>query len=151
MLIVGSRSLHYHFPEYKKEVKDWDFIGTEKEVNKWFQDKRSFPTIMEYENIKVFLGNIENVTYEFEIAVEGMSGYDYLKLSNNQEYSLEYANIQILYSLKKSHIHQPLNLKKHLPDYIFLKSILIDDNLSFITKKRIIETDIRLASINLTE
>ncbi len=145
MLITGSRALNYHFPNYKKEI-DWDFIGTKKEVLHWFGEKNITPDIKIFSNLKVYTTVIDSVIYEFEIAEEGYSGYEYLEASKNEEFSLEYANLNVLFSMKKSHIHQPINFNKHIEDYHFLKNCLVIDHLEYITKKRIKETDTRLKS-----
>ncbi len=144
MLIIGSRALNYHFPNLIKELNDWDYIATEKEVHEWFDNKNITPIIKEYTNLKVYTTIIDNINYEFEIAEEGYSAWDYLDLSKNKEGTYEWANLNILYSIKKSHIHQPINWYKHIDDYHFLKKILIIDHLEEITKKRSKETDIRL-------
>jgi hypothetical protein len=144
MLIIGSRALNYHFPNNDKKLDDWDFIGTENEIIKWFRENNATPYIIDYNNLKVYSTIFNETKYEFEVAEDGKSAYDYLEASKNEEYSLEYANLNVLYSIKKSHIHQPINWFKHIEDYHFLKSILVIDHLDYITKKRIKETDIRL-------
>lgn len=144
MLVIGSRALAHHFPNHLIETNDWDYIGTEKEVQKWFIDNNISYDILEYSNLRVYKGILNNEIHEFEIAEVGNTGFDYLEISKNKENTLEYANLNILFSIKKSHIHQPLNWFKHIEDYHLLKNILIEDHLKDITCKRIKETDIRL-------
>jgi hypothetical protein len=144
MLIIGSRALNHHFPNTNIELSDWDYIATEKEAKDWFLQKKIIPNIIEYNNLKLYSCEIDGINHEFEIAEEGYSAWDYLELSKNKEGSQEWANLNILYSIKKSHIHQPINWYKHIEDYHFLKNVLVIDHLEEITKKRSKETDIRL-------
>lgn len=151
MLVIGSRALHFHFPYYKKEVNDWDFIGTENEIKYWLQKAKQqhndiFFDSVDYVNLRLYYAKINNLDYEFYVSKPGYSDQDYLDI-NNEEGVLKYANKEILYSILTSHIHREEAKEKHILDYLFLKNILKKDNLKHITYKRIIETNIRLDSL----
>lgn len=152
MLIIGSRALQFHFPTYKKEVNDWDFIGEENEIKFWLKNKKQednniIVDIAEYINVKVHYTIINNIDYEFEVAEQNTSAFDYLKFENNAEGILKYASIETLFSILGSFIHREEVKEKHILDYSFLSNILKKDNLNYITSKRILETDIRFNSL----
>lgn len=150
MLIIGSRALQFHFPEYKKQVNDWDFIGTESEIKKWLIQnnvKNIFFEFIDYINIRLYYTTINGINYEFQVSHENSSNQDYLNIENNKEEIINYASIEVLYSILGSFIHREEIKEKHRLDYQFLKNILKNDNLISITNKRKLENDIRFNSL----
>jgi|ERR1700748_166491 len=152
MLIIGSRALQFHFPDYKSEVKDWDFIGTENEIVNWLKEAKKkdngiFYDFVEYVNLKLYYAKINDIDYEFYVSKENSSDQHYLKIDNDKEGLVNYASVEVLYSILGSFIHRNEVNKKHILDYNFLKNILKKDNLEYITNKRILETDIRFDSL----
>lgn len=148
MILIGSEALKYHYDDYYTIPKDVDIIGTEKEFDEWMSelDIDEKPTRKEFENLVVYNFHMNNRLYEFEIA-NNNSAEDYLKYCNDVEGEFEIAPVEVLYSIKKSHIHKQVNFQKHIKDYHFLKNRKVDDSaIEEITKKRKTETDIRLKS-----
>jgi len=150
MIIIGSRALQYHFPEYKKNVDDWDFIGTESEIKKWLiKNNNIIFDFLDYINIRVYYTKITDIDYDFQVAHKDSSNQDYLDIENNKEDIINYASIEVLYSILSSFIHREEAKEKHILDYHFLKNILKNDNLSSITNKRKLENDIRFDSLQI--
>ena len=151
MLIVGSKSLSYNFPEVDKKVKDIDIIGTKEDV-KYLINSLSPKNIKETPYVISLLNITQTSTYDkpnIEILLsdnsESLSSYiEYDKA----KYGLKYASPEVLFSLKKSHINFPIKFDKHIVDYTFLnKHFKGFDKLSEITKKNYKETEERLGKL----
>jgi len=151
MLIVGSAALNYHFPNYQRQVKDIDVIGT-------LEDVKYLTGLLKPEKIKdnhyiVSLFNIQNTTDIFntknvEILISDYSDAlcEYINYENyNSEIS--WASPEVLLSLKRSHIHFPIKFEKHIKDYNFLLSTLKEDKLNHITEINFKETEDRLGKL----
>jgi hypothetical protein len=138
MLLIGSRALNHHFPEHSKP-NDWDYIATEEEVISWANQNNATLDRKVLGNLTLYGTKLDGVFYEFEIAENNNSACDYLNIIPSG-----IASIEILFSIKKSHIVFPINFEKHIKEYHFLKNIVKVDVLSDITKKRHDETYTRL-------
>lgn len=138
MLLIGSRAINHHYPEYSKP-NDWDFISTEEDVIKWGEANSVELSIKNIDDFTLYTGKLDGKNYEFEIAKEGNSANDYLNISNGGV-----ASSEMLFSIKKSHITFPINFEKHIIEYHFLKNIHVVDMYEEITKKRYTETFNRL-------
>lgn len=143
MLIIGSRAMKFYFTDYFRKPVDWDFIGTQKEIENWMAKKRVLPSIIEYNNLTLYCIEIQGIVYEFQVAQEGCSNRDYLRVSQNQEFLWQYADTAILYSIIKSHSHRIYH-QKHMDDFALLSTVIKLDTLPEITAKRKMETNIRL-------
>lgn len=144
MIIIGSKALG------KENPKDTDFIGTEKEFNDFvelYQDK--ITDIKKHDVHYSFKLNGRWV--EFEVAIEGNSAYDYLTIMNAHgiiDYDrIPLASKEVMLSVKKSHIHFPINFYKHIIDYNKLINELGNDSYPLVTKKRFKETEERLGKL----
>ena len=63
MIIVGSKALKYHFPNFPRSSRDIDVIGYESDVN-YLKDILKPESIVQYEYTTV-LKNIQNKTDVF--------------------------------------------------------------------------------------
>lgn len=153
MIIVGSKALKYRFPERKIEHKDVDVIAYYEDVSK-LKD-RLVPEKITSTKWAVTFFNIQNRDEIFdkpnvEILIadnsEALRKYIvYQKLKASDEL---FALPEVLYSLKKSHIHFPIKFDKHISDYIFLdRYFASSDILKDITKLKFIETEERLGKL----
>ncbi len=150
MIIVGSKALNYHFPEYKREVKDIDIIGTSDDIKYLINSLRpenvrhtdDITTLFNIKCNEVFnTNNVEILNADNSEALK-----EYLKFENG-ETGLKYASPEVLLSLKKSHIHFPIKFSKHIIDYNFLLNNLKEDKLKDITNLNFIETEKRIGKL----
>lgn len=150
MILIGSLALRYHYDDYFAFPNDVDLIGTEKEFFDWIStlNLKEDPNRNEYENLVVYNFKLNGINYEYEVAENENSATDYLAYCLNKEGDFEIAPVDVLFSIKRSHIHKEINFRKHILDFHFLKrkKIEFNDQLDKITKKRKEETDIRLKS-----
>jgi len=153
MLVVGSKALNYHFPEFQREVKDIDIIGTTDDINYLIKtlnpekvlDNHNITTLLNIQNPNEFFNtkNVEILNSDNSIALQ-----EYIKYENNGNLGgLRYASPEVLLSLKKSHIHFPIKFQKHIKDYNFLLDILKEDKLENITKINFKETELRFGKL----
>jgi Holliday junction resolvase len=154
MIIIGSKALNYHVKDYSIP-NDSDFIGTERDILAYCYNNNIVIEKKSYKNLTLYCGKDNlNRYYEFEVAEKGRSSYDYLQVMNDMEGRLIYASLEILFSLKKSHINFEIKFDKHIKEYHYLKKLLNDDKLKEITTKRYNETkerlNIKLPKINQT-
>jgi len=149
MIIVGSKALKFHFPNYEREVKDIDVIGYSDDVNTLCEIL--LPTKIEKNRHTVLLRNITNNTDLFNT-----NNVEILLADNSQSLKkyMEYDNVnlfaspEVLFSLKKSHIHFPIKFNKHIRDYILLYNYFDGvDYLDYITKINFKETEERLGKL----
>ena len=121
MIIVGSKALKFHFPKYKREVKDIDVIGYSDDVNTLFE--LLSPTEIKRAKHTVLLKNISNKTDIFNTDnVEVLLADNSPSLKKYMEYDKVnlFASPEVLFSLKRSHINFPIRYNKHIEDYTLL-------------------------------
>lgn len=156
MIIVGSTALKYHFPNLDRDVKDIDIIGNENEI-KYLIDTLKPKKVNAGENLTTLIG-IQNrigvfTTNNVEILNSDASQSLKMYVDHSIRYGdsvdgLIYAPIEVIFSLKKSHIHFPIKFHKHIRDYCFLYDKLNGvDNLSPITKINFKETELRVGKL----
>jgi len=142
MIIIGSTALGTRVP------KDLDLIGTIDEFNLFIEMNKDLITNIKEHDIH-YSFKLNGTWVEFEIAKPGNSAYDYLTImdAHNKIMNIPNASKEVLFSIKKSHIHFPIHFYKNVFDYIFLKSIVGEDKYPEVTKKRFKETEERLGKL----
>ena len=122
-VIIGSTALKEHFPELDREPKDIDIVITQ----------------------KCFDETIDKHSHEIEFINHNSSGYTHIVKFEHSNQVREYfiadkqeslmmlldyphrghhANLGVLHSLKKSHIHYPIKFSKHIEDMHIIRSLL---------------------------
>lgn len=135
-LIVGSHALTHAYPNYERTCNDLDVICFKDAVIN-SDSPCSEVAKLNFASTRAPHGD---VMVEFLFADDLVSFQEYLKLERNS-----YASKQILFSLKKGHIHYPISFKKHIRDYILLgEDCDWKDSLAKITKIHKKETEERL-------
>jgi hypothetical protein len=112
MLIVGSKALKHHFPNFPRSARDIDIIGFESDLN--YLINLLEPKKVVKSEYTVLLKNIQRKTDVFDSdSVEVLLAEKSESLKKYLEYSRGelFAPIEVLYSLKKSHIHFPIKFK----------------------------------------
>lgn len=149
MLIVGSKALKHHYPQYPRSVKDIDVIGFEKDVD-------GLKMLLEPEVVisythTVVLKNIKNKTDLYDaknVEVLLADNSECLKMYLDYDKDKIYASKEVLFSLKKSHIHFPIKFTKHIHDYCFLNDQLYgEDKIPHITELSYKETENRFGKL----
>ena len=154
MLIVGSQALTRHFNLPERKVRDTDIIGTlqdfellKKVLNP--AEVRQKDEIIGLINItpsdlfpEINTKNVEILLADNSVSLKLYLDYDE---ANN---GLKYASPEVLFSLKKSHIHFPVKFQKHILDYCFLYDHFNGDDLLYaITEINFKETEKRLGKL----
>ena len=136
MLIVGSKALKHYYPTFPRSVNDIDLIGFKKDAQ--ILIKLLDPLTIKETQHTILLKNISNKTHVYDTDnVEVLLADNSESLKSYLEYDKDniYASKEVLYSLKKSHIHFPIKFRKHIHDYCFLNEELDGfDKLESITK-----------------
>lgn len=144
MLIVGSKALSKYFDV---SYNDIDIIGSKEDSLKLINDlkpsriNQNDYIVTLYDIVKTDVYDTNNV--EVLLSDNSKSLSEYLKINNS-----EFASLETLFSLKKSHINFPVKFDKHIKSY----SMLYDhfngiDILSDITKINFKETEDRLGKL----
>jgi len=151
MLIVGSKALKFHFPNLDIKPKDIDLIGFTWDVERLISELQpastrrgdGIVTFFDVKNTDFFdTKNIEILIADKSDALKSYLDYE------DARRDIKYASTEVLYSLKKSHIHFPLHFDKHIKDYVLLnKHFNSVDNLKDITKLNYKETEQRIGKI----
>jgi len=149
MLIVGSKALKFHFPKFPRSARDIDVIGFKSDLDYLFDLLQ--PLTMIKSEDTVLLKDIKNKTDIFDSdSVELLLADNSESLQKYLEYDEGnlFASVEVLYSLKKSHIHFPIKFKKHIHDFCFLNDKVDNiDVLEHITKLNYLETEKRLGKL----
>lgn len=144
MLVIGSRALKQHFlnPNWRKFNEDLDLMCT-------FKEMQNFCTMysLKPKELKEYVWNVQTPVWgqvEFELTEKSESAKEYINVCNASSFDLNYAPIEVLYSIKRSHRHYPRAFDKHILDYCNLrKAVNYTDTLEYITKIREAETEKR--------
>jgi hypothetical protein len=149
MLIVGSKALKFHYPNFPRKVQDIDIIGFESDLQ--ILDELLQPTHIQKCQNTILLKNIQNKTEIFDTDNVELLLADYsksLKMYLDYDKDNIFASKEVLFSLKKSHIHFPIKFKKHIHDYCFLYDEFFgEDILSHITEINYKETETRIGKL----
>jgi uncharacterized protein (UPF0332 family) len=152
MIIIGSKALSFYISDIK--YQDIDLIGC-------YNDVENLKSILNPKNIKegthsVILCDInreyndlyDTKNIEIHLIEKSESLRLYSEYINQSCGEIKLAPLEVLFSIKKSHIHYPLKFEKHIKDYcIMFDSLDGVDKLDYITKVRIKETEERLGKI----
>ena len=159
MIIVGSKALNLYFPQVKREIKDVDVIGYNDDIQyligllkpKEIKETKNLTSLFSIQN-KNNIFNTDNV--EILNADNSVSLKMYLNYAIESDLEkmfpskISFAPLEVLYSLKKSHIHFPIKFDKHINDYCLLNDFFNgNDKLSEITKINFKETEKRLGKL----
>lgn len=154
MIVVGSAALNHHYPNMGRKVKDIDVIGGNDLIEnlirvlnpKKIKSSEYLTTLIGIQN-KFGIWNLDNVEIlnsDFSQSLKMYIEYENPKSTDN----VHFASKEVLFSLKSSHIHFPINFNKHIEDYCFLyKELGGVDKLSSITKINFKETESRLGKL----
>lgn len=156
MIIVGSAALKHHFPNIDREVKDIDIIGNENDI-KYLINALNPTKVKSTEHITSLFGiqnkfgiwNTNNVEILNLDKSESLKRYiEHDAQGGKLGSGLRYASKEVLFSLKKSHIHFPIKFDKHIKDYCFLYDQVNGiDILEPITKLNFKETESRVGKL----
>jgi hypothetical protein len=159
MIIVGSRALKVYFPNIDRQVGDVDVIGTSEDIQylietlkpREIKETEYLTSLFKIEN-KTTLFNTDNVEILNADTSESLKKYlEYSKSKDSYPFlqsRIEFAPLEVLYSLKKSHIHFPIKFDKHIKDYCLLNYFFNgEDKLSDITKLNFKETENRIGKL----
>jgi hypothetical protein len=161
MIIVGSRALKVYFPNIDRQVGDVDVIGTNEDIKylidtlkpKEVKETPHLISLFGIEN-KTTLFNTDNVEILNADTSDALKKYlEYSKLKDKDmpeifHIPIEFAPLEVIYSIKKSHIHFPIKFDKHIKDYCLLNDFFEgEDRLSDITKLNFKETEDRVGKL----
>lgn len=153
MLVVGSKALNYRFPHLKRHVSDVDIIAYKDDANVLISELQPDRVVttkwcMSLYNIKNRNEIFDKKNVEILLADTSQSLKKYLFYQKIKGGADLFACAEILFSLKKSHIHFPVKFHKHIYDYVFLNNYFSGkDILSEITKINFKETESRLGEL----
>lgn len=128
-VVVGSGAMKHHFPDFPRVPQDQDVIIRKSD----FEDLMNYPETDELLGIQAVKINEEHGMSAIVKFRESPVPYEYLFADGQKSLELildqlcdetPYAPIQVLYSLKKAHIHFPIKFQKHIGDYMFLREKL---------------------------
>jgi hypothetical protein len=149
MLIVGSKALKFHYPDFPRKVSDIDVIGFTNDID--YLVELLQPCEIKKSEHTVLLKNIQNKTDIFDtdnVEVLLADNSTSLKMYLDYDRINLFASKEVIFSLKKSHINFPIKFKKHIHDYCFLyEQLWGEDKLSEITLINYKETEFRLGKL----
>lgn len=147
MLIVGSKAFNHNFPNQGRQYKDVDIIAYRKDVE-YLKNFLSPERVVDNRGLVSLKGIKKTEIYdrdqiEILVADDSPALKSYLEECDADVY-LRYATPEVLFSMKKSHIHFPIFFEKHIKDYTFLYDYFNgNDKLKDITKTHFKEIEER--------
>jgi hypothetical protein len=152
MLVIGSKALAHNLPNLDIKWNDVDLIAYRKDIDYLINALK--PEKIVDKNGLVSLVNIEPYGYydsrnvEILLADDSESLQGYLKYFNAESGGLKIAPLEVLYSIKKGHIHFPVKFEKHIKHYTILNDLFdSNDKLSDLTKLHFEDTQKRLGKL----
>lgn len=125
MLIIGSQALVRHFPHLERTPKDWDYICTFEEFQKWTKayGKDNMQKCVPLSGDKFHVLGKDGMNYEFEIAWPGSSGALLLEVLDAESGEV-ICPVSWLYALKMSHryLKNSPHFLKTMQDIQFLRN-----------------------------
>ncbi len=126
LAIIGSVAMKHHFPDFPRIPQDTDVIISQKDFTPIYVEGMNSSSIERWQpgaNHQSFIIKWENiptpVEYLFSDSVRSLE----LILDQMCDES-DYVPVDVLYSLKKAHIHFPIKFQKHIHDLMFLREKL---------------------------
>lgn len=136
MLIIGSRAAKHYFSDFR-DPKDWDVICYPYELEKF---KNLNPLLSQHvfnKHEKKWILRKPGLQIEFELAIPGSSGELLLNKVHSPDFNFNldkcskfpvkfdndiyFANPEILFLIKRSHIGYQIHWDKNILDYSYLK------------------------------
>jgi hypothetical protein len=139
MLIIGSRAAKHYIYSFR-EPKDWDVICTPSEFDTILKENNNIAKHLIFKHAKKWILRMPKLQIEFEIAIPGSSGElllskihsnycnfnlapcQYNKFPIKFSGNIFYANPEILFLIKKSHVGYQIHWDKNINDYSYLKT-----------------------------
>ncbi len=147
-IIIGSKAIKHHFPDFPRIPMDIDVICSKTIYLDCLKDKHLIESVKENENSAIIKWNDMATPVEYLFS-DGIESFE--MLLRDSDFEGDYAPIEILYSLKKAHIHFPIKFQKHIEDLMFLREKLREKyKLDFETDLKLYH-DILNKSLDLTE
>jgi hypothetical protein len=150
MLVIGSKAFDVWFAN-KSKVNDIDVIAYKSDIDYLINASKCSEVITKEDTITLrgcsSFGFFDKSQIEIILADNSKSDQMYLEIMNANT-GLNIATPEILFSIKKSHIHYPIKFEKHIIHYCFLYEKLEGiDKFEEITKIRSKETEQRLGKL----
>ena len=127
-VVIGSQAMKYHFPDFPRIPMDTDIITSRSTFKQVTEDEADIERRTIHKNVSLELADSVVIKYKsLGTTFEYLFSDDVksLELILNQFCNENsYASPQILYSLKKAHIHFPVKFDKHIKDLMFLRNKL---------------------------
>lgn len=145
MLVIGSHALS-KIVDINRAPKDLDVLITRDELSEYVSSNKEDIIDLEDKGHKFFCKSKLYGYIEFGLIDEVESSENYYEYCGRPK-GLFYAPAEVLFSLKKSHIHFPRSFDKHILDYNLLRSLVKVDVLSVITRKRTKEIEAAIGKL----
>lgn len=140
-VVIGSQAMKHHFPDFPRIPHDTDVVLRDSMYQKVVQDESDIEVWQESSSGREDSFIIKYVGYDKPFEYLIADGIISLELVLDQLCdSSVYAPIEVLYSLKKAHIHFPIKFQKHIGDLMFMreklrqiKGIKLEDDLNSVS------------------
>jgi hypothetical protein len=151
MLVIGSKALSHQLSHLNIKWNDIDLIAYRKDIDylvnslkpKRVIDKNGLVSLIDIEPY----GYYDSKNVEILVADGSNSLREYLKYYS-AELGLKIAPLEVLYSIKRGHIHFPIKFEKHIGHYAILHDLLKgQDKLHDLTKLHFEDTQKRLGEL----
>lgn len=122
-LIIGSAAMKHHYPDFPRHPMDRDVIITEDRYYDVIATNEDLEYVKESANGLSAIAKFKDLSTPFEYFFADKQA-SLRTILEHHDGITNYATPEVLYSLKKSHIHYPIKFKKHIQDYMFLREKL---------------------------
>jgi len=122
-VIIGSAALAHHYPDFPRIPHDTDIVVDRETYQSIISSKEGIEFLKENENGWSSIVKFKGIGYIEYFIADGISSLETL-LRQSQVLWNGFAPPEVLYSMKKAHIHYPIKFQKHIGDFLFLREKL---------------------------
>lgn len=126
-VIIGSQAIAHHYPDFPRTPHDTDIVVDRETYQSAISNRDDIEFLKENENGWSSIVKFRGSGYIEYFIADGVESLETLLMNSMTSWG-GYAPPEILYSLKKAHIHYPIKFHKHIHDFMFLRDKLLEQN-----------------------
>lgn len=123
-VIIGSQAMAHHYPDFPRVPHDVDIVVSRETYETAIKDRSDIEFLKENENGWSSIVKFRGSGYIEYFIADGVESLEILLMNSMKNWN-GYAPPEILYSMKKAHIHYPIKFHKHIRDFMFLRNKLL--------------------------
>jgi hypothetical protein len=122
-VIIGSQAMLHHYPDFPRVPHDTDIVISRDTYNQAIANRDDIEVLKENPNGWSSIVKFKGSGYIEYLIADGIESLEILLRCDTKAWN-GYAPPEVLYSIRKAHIHFPIKFDKHIKDFMFLREKL---------------------------